>query len=74
MGKHPRGRTVAAGLAPAFMPKHNSEPIGNGGSTGFDAALSRLANTRSLRFAWSRPFAAVNSLAVEVLVGESMRR
>ena len=46
--KAPSWPEVGAGVAPEFMPKHNSEPIGNGGSTGFDAALSRLAKSTSL--------------------------
>ena len=46
IGKHPRGCTVAAGVVPGSMPKHNSEPIAAGGSTGFDATLSRLGELR----------------------------
>lgn len=55
IGKHPRGRTVAAGVVPGFMPKHNSEPIAAGGSTGFDATLLRLAIGRSLVAAGAGP-------------------
>ena len=46
IGKHLRDRTIAAGVAPEFMPKRNSELIGNRGRTGDDAARPEIGESR----------------------------
>jgi hypothetical protein len=69
IGKHPHGRTVAAGVVPGFMPKHNSEPIAAGGSTGFDATLSRLANLRCGELPRPETYSRVDGYFLESVSG-----
>jgi hypothetical protein len=55
IGKHLRDHGARAGVGPELMPKHNSEPIGNGGPTGYDAPLSGFANCRRAAHPRQRP-------------------